>query len=85
MCLFHDDVRQVIIQPGSDYWNDLNCDNISVAGKCQVNASDYVSVFFGGLFSRDHIPRNAIILGGILLVVRVGTFVALSKLTYSGK
>ncbi|KAL3805930.1 hypothetical protein HJC23_007891 [Cyclotella cryptica] len=85
MSVFYNDNRQVIVGQGSDYYDALNCNSISVDGECQVTVSEYVNVFFGGQFSRDHIARNAIILGGILLVVRISTFVALKKLTYSGK
>eukprot|EP01082_Thalassiosira_pseudonana_P014895 g13469.t1 g13469 contig8:742113-747102(+) len=86
MSIFHNDTRQVIVSEGSDYYYDLNCTAISAEfGDCQVDASEYVTAFFGGKFSRNHIMRNALILGGILFAVRAATFVALSKLTYSGK
>jgi hypothetical protein len=85
MSVFYNDNRQVIVSKGSDYYGDLNCNPTPDNGECQVTVSEYVTVFFGGQFSRDHITRNAIILGGILLMVRISTFVALKKLTYSGK
>lgn len=85
MSVFYNDNRQVIVSKGSDYYYDLNCNSTPENDDCQVTVSEYVKVFFGGQFSRDHIARNAIILGGILLVVRISTFVALKKLTYSGK
>ena len=84
MSVFYNDNRQVIVSEGSDYYDDL-CNSTPDNGECQVTVSEYVNVFFGGQFSRNHVARNAIILGGILLVVRISTFVALKKLTYSGK
>lgn len=87
MSVFWNDNREVIVGLGSDYWSYLDCDKIAAAGQgvCKVDVSVYVNAFFGGEFHRDHIPRNLIILSGILLAVRAGTFVALNKLQYSGK
>ena len=86
MSVFHNDTRNVIVGEGSDYYLPLDCpNNMSTDGVCVVDVSTYVDTFFGGLFSRDNIPRNAIILGMILLFVRLSTFLALRFLTYSGK
>ena len=85
MSVFHADERKVQISEGSDAYNPLNCTEILVDGVCEVDVSTYVDVFFGGLFSRDNIWRNAIVLGVILFVVRICTFIALHFLTYSGK
>ena len=86
MTVFYKDTRQVIVTEGSDYYLPLDClNNLDEDGICQVDVSVYVDAFFGGLFQRDHIPRNLIILGGILLVVRMCTFLSLRFLTYSGK
>jgi hypothetical protein len=83
--VFYNDDRQVIVTSGSDYWDFLDCSSIAVDGECEVAVSDYVNAFYGGHFSRDNVMRNALILGAILLVVRASTFVALKKLTYTGK
>lgn len=83
--VFYNDDRQVIVTSGSDYWDFLDCSSIAVDGKCEVTVSDYVNAFYGGHFNRDNVMRNALILGAILLVVRASTFVALKKLTYTGK
>ena len=85
MSVFSKDSRTVIVGSGSDYYAALDCDNHLVNGNCEVDLPTYVDAFFGGLFSQDHIPRNLIVLGGILVVVRASTFVALRSLTYSGK
>lgn len=85
MSLFSTDSRIVRVGNGSDYYSSLDCDNHLVNGTCEVDLPTYVDAFFGGLFSPDHIPRNLIILGGILVVVRASTFLALRFLTFSGK
>ncbi|KAL7546777.1 hypothetical protein ACHAWF_010122 [Thalassiosira exigua] len=85
MSVFHRDTRNVTVGIGSQYYYPLNCEAIEINGVCEVTVSEYVDAFFGGLFQRDHIRRNAIILGMILLMVRALTFVALRYLTYSGK
>ena len=85
MSVFHTDDRMTIISEGSTYYDDLDCANNLVDGVCQVQVNEYVDIFFGGMYSRDHIRRNAIILGFILAAVRALTFLALRCLTYSGK
>ena len=83
MSVFQSDDRYVFISEGSPYYDDLDC--ALVDGVCQVEVNEYVEVFFGGLFSNDHIMRNAIILACILAGVRALTFLALKYFTYSGK
>ena len=85
MSMFSNDSRMVIVGNGSDYYLPLDCDNHLVNGTCEVDVPTYVDAFFGGLFTADHIPRNLIVLGGILIFVRLSTFLALRFLTYSGK
>lgn len=85
MSVFHSDDRMTIISEGSSYYDDLDCANNLVDGVCQVQVNEYVDIFFGGMYSRDHIRRNAIILGFILALVRALTFLALKCFTYSGK
>ena len=53
------------------------------ADRCQGNTDDYIDFFFGGEFKEDHIFRNGLILGGILLLVRVLTLVALTYIRFS--
>jgi len=86
MSVFHSDTRKVTVGIGSQYYYDplFNCDDNLVV-ECEVDVSVYVDAFFGGRFSRDHFITNAVVLGGILLVVRLSTFLALTYLTYSGK
>lgn len=86
MSVFYNDNRSVVVSEGSDYYIPLGCSDPDFPGKdCEVPVHVYVDEFFGGLFKREHNLRNALILGGILFVVRMSTFLALSRLTYSGK
>jgi len=84
MSIFHGDIRKVKLSIGSDYYEYLDCINrMDDGGYCEVDVSEYVDAFFGGLFQRDHFITNAVVLGGILFVVRLATFLALTFLTYS--
>ena len=83
--VFYNDDRHVIVGSGSDYWSYLNCTSIEVDNECDVTVSQYVDAFYGGHFKKEHVLRNALILGAILFIVRASTFVALKKLTYTGK
>lgn len=78
--------RNVIATPGSDYYNFLIDKGNCYEGQtttCEGYQSDYIEFFFGGDFTNDHISRNAIILGVILVVVRVGTWIALRYIRFS--
>ena len=83
---YNDDGRSVEVSPGSQYYGDL-CAGVPDAAdsRCVVPVYEYVNEFFGGMYAKDHIGRNAIILGLIMLFVRGFTFTALRYLTYSGK
>jgi len=85
MSMFAGDVREVIVNEGSDYWSALDCDVNAIDGDCVVTANDYVTAFFGDKYSKDHIGRNLLILGFILVVIRASTFLALRLFIYSGK
>ena len=76
--------RFVTVANGSDYYDEL-CVGLGSSGPCQVTVATYVNAFFGGLYKEENIPRNIIILGAILFLVRALTFVALRRLTYSSK
>jgi len=87
MTWFTGDTREVIVQPGTQYYDPLDCPNrLNSDGVCMVSISAYVEAFFGFKWSTDHNTQNILILGlGWLLCVRLLTFVALRCLTYSGK
>ena len=57
MSVFFNDDREVIVGQGSDYYDELNCNNIAVGGKCKFSVSAYVDAFFGGHYSRDNVAR----------------------------
>ena len=84
--IMDNDQRDVIATQGSDYYNFLiekgKCYEGQVTG-CEGFQSDYIEYFFGGDFTSDHISRNAIILGVVLLVVRLGTWMALRYIRFS--
>lgn len=85
MVLFGDDNRTVFANEGSEYFDYLGCDPVTnnTDNPCQGSVIEFVSSFFGGKFRKEHIPFNAIILAGILVVARVSTFLALKYLKFA--
>jgi hypothetical protein len=86
MSVYGDSTRTVIATDGSDYFDYLvqNQENSCEAGasSCEGTASQFVYVFFGGEFSSDNKIRNALILGFILVLTRILTWVALKKIRF---
>jgi len=85
MALYNNNNKTVIANDGSDFYEYLqqNSPNCVEDQPCEGTASQYVLVFFGGKFTYDHQLRNALILGGILVLTRVLTWVALKKIRFS--
>ena len=50
---------------------------------CEGTVYDYIQSFFGGYFSRDHSLRNPLILGGILVFVRIVSWLALQYIRFA--
>ena len=75
----------VLATDGSEFYNYLVDINQCTAGQtnCTGTMEQYVTVFFGGLYTQDHQLRNAIILGIILFLTRVLTAVALKFIRFS--
>ncbi|KAL7580109.1 hypothetical protein ACA910_012870 [Epithemia clementina (nom. ined.)] len=66
----------VVANEGSAFWDALNCTE-GQSEPCVGPVYQYIQVFFGGEFSDDHVARNALILGGILTMTRLSTWLAL--------
>ena len=48
MTWFTGDTRQVIVEPGTQYYDPLDCPSrLNFDGVCMVSISDYVQAFFG--------------------------------------
>jgi hypothetical protein len=78
--------RDVIATQGSDFYYFLIEKGKCYEGQllaCKGFQSYYIEYFFGGDFQADHISRNAIVLGVILVVVRLGTWMALRYIRFS--
>jgi hypothetical protein len=76
--------RPVAAVVGSDFYEFL-INN----GKCEIGSNnctgtvtEYVEVFFDGNFKSEHTVRNAIILGCVLALTRILTWVALKKVRF---
>lgn len=85
MAIFAKNNRTVLANEGSDFYQYL-VDN----GPCTVGGGDcigpmhtYVSVFFGFEFSVLNQRRNAYILGSILLMTRLLTWIALKYIRFA--
>lgn len=86
MALYTDNTETVIATVGSDFYEYLEQNSADCAegqANCTGTAEEYVNVFFGGEFTRQHQLRNALILGGTLVLARVLTWVALKYIRFS--
>jgi len=85
MSIYGDDDETVLATVGSDFYVSLVEQGDCVDGQndCTGTVSQYVFQFFGGEFQSDHTLRNALILGGILVMARVLTWVALKKIRFA--
>jgi hypothetical protein len=81
VCLFQDDERVVYADDGTEFYEFLNCTGDKV---CEGTVEQYIDSFFGGEFSGNNtIRNNSIILGFILVVTRVLTFLCLKYIRFS--
>ena len=80
MAIYTDNDKTVTANVGSEFY-----ESVCPEGQdpCVGSAEAFVNVFFGGEFSYDNIPRNAFILGGILVMARLLTWLALKKIRFS--
>jgi hypothetical protein len=81
--LFNDDDRTVVADEGTEFYDFLQI--TCAEEECTEGTVDqYIDVFFGGEFSGSSVIRNnTIILGFILVVTRVLTFVCLKYIRFS--
>jgi hypothetical protein len=82
MAVFNDNYRTVVANNGSEFYEFLNCTDTQTT-ICNGTMSQYVEEFFGGEFSHNHLLRDALILGGILVVTRVATWIALKYIRFA--
>jgi hypothetical protein len=84
VCLFDDDDRTVKADNGTEFYEFLNCTAADTTD-CEGTVEEFVDAFFGGEFGGStHTRRdNAIILGFILVITRVLTFLCLKYIRFS--
>ncbi len=83
--IMDNDARNVTAAVGGDFYAFLVEKGKCFEGQkqvCKGFQSDYIEFFFGGNFTADHISRNAIVLGVLLVVVRLGTWIALRYIRF---
>jgi hypothetical protein len=85
MSLFSDDNRTVVANVGSDFYVYLeevgDCSTVNTT--CSGTISQYVNVFFGFVYTVENQKRNACILGFVLVLARVLTWVALKYIRFA--
>ena len=84
--IYHEQAGTVLANPNStyaDYLVDQNISDCTSETNCKGNIQEYIDFFFGGDFTDEHIIRNACILGGMLVLVRVITWLALQYIRYA--
>ena len=83
--LYHEDYREVFADRESEFWWHLveigKCTETDAV--CIGTIDEYVTVFFGGNFSIDNMPRNTLVLGFVLLLTRGLTWLALKYIRFS--
>ena len=79
MALFSKNDNVVIVMPGSTFYESISC---TAGEECTGTVSDFVDVFFGGRFQKDHIWYDALICGMFLLMACVATYYGLRFFNY---
>jgi hypothetical protein len=79
---FTNDTRQVLASPGSEYFDFVMCDDPEVP--CIGTIDDFITVFFGGEFQREHLWYDIMACALFLVAARVLTFFALKFFNYTG-
>ena len=82
MSIYHRDDTTVIANEGSEFYDYL-VKNGCTTVVCEGTASQYVITFFGGEFQYENGLRNALILGGVLVLTRVLTWLALKYIRFA--
>jgi hypothetical protein len=85
MALFSKDLRRVVANVDSSFYMFLVDDGQCIMGqeeRCDGTISEFVDVFFGFEYSVRH-KRNAVILGFILFLARILTWVALKYIRFA--
>ena len=79
---YHGDDRTVIPVNNSEFYDFLECDQLS-ASQCNGTVEQFVYVFFGGRFNKDNEVQDILVLALFLVTARVMTFFALKKYNFS--
>jgi hypothetical protein len=84
MAMFAYNDTPVIATSGSEFYEALGCSeqNLSAGEECMGPASEFVNVFFGGRFQRDHIWYDAVVCGLVLVIARAATYYGLKYCNY---
>jgi len=81
--LFSGNNSTVVGDPDSEFSQYLNGIGQCNANGCVGTANEYIQNFFGGQFGIAYSLRNAIVLGCILIIARLFTWIALKYIRFS--
>jgi hypothetical protein len=80
--LYKNDNSAVFADTGSAFYDWLDC-TADMMVPCNGTVDDFVNFFFGGNFNVDHSKRNAFILGAVLIIARVVTYLSLKYIRFN--
>merc|ERR1740121_2180379 len=80
---YQGDKTPVHANPGSVFFNFLNCTEDQINGECVGTADQFVDCFFGGRFHHSHLLYDALVLALYLVIARALTYFALKRFNYS--
>lgn len=83
--LFQNDTRFVIAEEGSEFYDAMVEDGICEQGQdeeCFGPVPRYIEVFFDNEFVPENTIRNALILGMVLIMTRILSWLALKYIRY---
>ena len=84
VALFWDETKTVIADPSGAFNLRLIQDGQCVEGsRCSGTVRQFIQFFFDNNFVPEHTLRNALILGFVLVLTRVSTYMALKYIRFS--
>jgi len=81
MSQYHDSDIPILATSGGDWYVSLQC----TGSPCYGTAAEFFNWRFGGFFSFEHIPWNALYLVCFIIFTKVVQLIALSQLNYLAK
>jgi hypothetical protein len=81
-CLYAGNTETVVADPGSEFEEYLMETSHCISGECTGTVTEFVYVFFGGDFGMNGPMVSCIVLGVVLTLSRILTWVALKYIRF---